>query len=96
MYFLFLLSLPLKYLLYKLQFSYALSFLEWSRKWQPTLVFLLGKAHGQRRLAGVGGKGSDVTEHRHTHTHTHTHTYTDTHTQTHTHTPTTHSLLEIR
>ena len=24
----------------------------WRRKWQPTLVFLLGKSHGQRRLAG--------------------------------------------
>ena len=22
------------------------------RKWQPTLVFLLGKSHGQRSLAG--------------------------------------------
>ena len=24
----------------------------WSRKWQPTPVFLLGKFHEQRRLAG--------------------------------------------
>ena len=24
----------------------------WSRKWQPTLVFLPGKFHGQRSLAG--------------------------------------------
>ena len=24
----------------------------WSRKWQPTLVFLPGKSHGQRSLAG--------------------------------------------
>ena len=24
----------------------------WSRKWQPTLVFLLGKSHGQRSLVG--------------------------------------------
>ena len=24
----------------------------WRRKWQPTLVFLLGKFHGQRSLAG--------------------------------------------
>ena len=24
----------------------------WRRKWQPTLVFLLGKSHGQRSLAG--------------------------------------------
>ena len=26
--------------------------LPWSRKWQPTLVFLPGKFHGQRRLEG--------------------------------------------
>jgi len=24
----------------------------WRRKWQPAPVFLLGKPHGQRRLAG--------------------------------------------
>ena len=24
----------------------------WRRKWQPTPVFLLGKSHGQRNLAG--------------------------------------------
>ena len=24
----------------------------WRRKWQPTLVFLSGKPHGQRSLAG--------------------------------------------
>ena len=24
----------------------------WSRKWQPTPIFLPGKFHGQRRLAG--------------------------------------------
>ena len=24
----------------------------WSRKWQPTAVFLPGKFHGQKRLAG--------------------------------------------
>ena len=24
----------------------------WSRKWQPTLVFLPGESHGQRSLAG--------------------------------------------
>jgi len=24
----------------------------WRRKWQPTPVFLLGKSHGQRSLAG--------------------------------------------
>ena len=25
----------------------------WSQKWQPTPVFLPGKSHGQRSLAGV-------------------------------------------
>ena len=36
----------------------------WSRKWQPTLVFLPGKFHGQRILAGYspwGCKKSDMT-----------------------------------
>jgi len=26
--------------------------ISWSRKWQPTPVFLLGKSHGQRSLVG--------------------------------------------
>ena len=26
--------------------------ISWRRKWQPTLVFLPGKSHGQRRLVG--------------------------------------------
>ena len=26
----------------------------WRRKWQPTLVFLLGKSHGHRSLTGIG------------------------------------------
>ena len=42
---------------------------------QPTPVFLPGKSHGQRSLAGYsprGHKESDTTE-RLTHTHTHTH-----------------------
>ena len=37
----------------------------WSRKWQATLVFLLGKFHGQRSLVGYspwGHKESDTTE----------------------------------
>ena len=37
----------------------------WSRKWQPTLVFLPGKFHGQRSLVGCspwGHTGSDMTE----------------------------------
>ena len=35
----------------------------WRRKWQPTPVFLLGKSHGQRSLAGYspwGRKESDT------------------------------------
>ena len=38
----------------------------WSRKWQSTPVFLPGKFHGQRSLAGYspwGCKESDMTEH---------------------------------
>ena len=48
----------------------------WRREWQPTLVFLLGKSHGQRRLVGYSPWGrresdtNEVTEH--------THTYKDT------------------
>ena len=41
----------------------------WKRKWQPTLVFLAGKFHGQRSLVGYcpwGLKESDTTEHTHT------------------------------
>ena len=37
----------------------------WDRKWEPTPVFLLGKSHGQRSLAGYslqGCKESDTTE----------------------------------
>ena len=48
----------------------------WSRKWQATPVFLLGKFHGQRRLAGYSpwGRrfGHDWVHISHTHTHTHT------------------------
>ena len=42
----------------------------WRRTWQPTPVFLPGKPHGQRSLAGYGPRGrkeSDTTE-RLTHT----------------------------
>ena len=45
----------------------------WSKEWQPTPVFLLGKFHGQRSLAGYSPwacKESDTTEHIHTDTHT--------------------------
>ena len=37
----------------------------WRRAWQPTPVFLLGEAHGQKSLAGYspcGGKELDMTE----------------------------------
>ena len=40
----------------------------WSRKWQPTPVFLLGESPGQRNLEGYhpwGHKESDLTEHAH-------------------------------
>ena len=40
----------------------------WSRKWQPTPVFLSGKFYGQRSLASYspqGHKESDVTERTH-------------------------------
>ena len=42
----------------------------WRRKWQPTLVFLPGKPHGQRSLVGYspwGCKESDTTERLHFH-----------------------------
>ena len=65
----------------------------WRRKWQPTPVFLPGKSHGQKSLAGYGPWGhkeSDMTSNKHFHfffifIHTHTHTHTHIHTQTHTH-----------
>ena len=40
----------------------------WRRKWQPTPVFLPGKFHRQRSLAGYrpwSCKDSDITEHAH-------------------------------
>ena len=52
---------------------------EMRRKWQPTPVFVSGKVHGQRSLAGYSPwcfKESDtisVCARAHTHTHTHTH-----------------------
>ena len=41
----------------------------WSRKWQPTSVFLHGKFHGQRSLAGYSPWAHKdwATEHAHTH-----------------------------
>ena len=42
--------------------------IRWRRKWQPTLVLLPGKSHGQRSLVGYspwGRKESDTTERLH-------------------------------
>ena len=42
----------------------------WRRKWQPTPVFLPGKCHGERSLAGYspwGHKESDTTKQLNTH-----------------------------
>ena len=50
-------------------FSPKVQKIPWSRKWQPTLIFLPGKFHGQRSLTGYsprGHKESDMTEHAHT------------------------------
>ena len=50
----------------------------WSKKWQPTPVFLLEKFHGQRSLEDCspwGCKELDTTER----TYTQTHTYTEKH-----------------
>ena len=33
----------------------------WRKKWQPTLVFLPGKLHGQRSLAGYSPRGHSQT-----------------------------------
>ena len=44
--------------------------IHWRRKWQPTPMFLSGKSHGQRSLAGYspwGRKESDTTEHTRAH-----------------------------
>ena len=46
--------------------------ISWRRKWQPTLIFLPGKLHGQRSLVGYspwGCKESKRTEPTHTYTH---------------------------
>ena len=49
----------------------------WSRKWQPTPVFLPGKFHEKWSLVGYSPwvcKESDLTEHACARAHTHTHT----------------------
>ena len=56
-----------------------------SRKWQPAPVFLPGKSHGQRSLAGYspwGRKELDRTQRMHAHMRMRTHTHTHTHTHT--------------
>ena len=46
------------------------------KKWRPAPIFLPGKSHGQRRLAGYGAAKSwtQLSDRAHTHTHTRTHT----------------------
>ena len=43
-----------------LLFNYIYSLKSWRRKWQPTPVFLSGKSHGQRSLAGYSPWGRRV------------------------------------
>ena len=54
------------------QFDPWLGKIPWRRKWQPTPVFLSGKFHGERNLAGFMGSQRDrqnwATEHAHTKT----------------------------
>ena len=50
----------------------------WSRKWQPTPIFLLQKFHGQRSLVGFSPRGQkelNTTEHMHVRAHTHARTH---------------------
>ena len=54
------------------KFSPWVGKIPWRRKWQPTLVFLPGKFHGQRRLVSYslwGRKESDINEDMCVHTH---------------------------
>ena len=40
--------------------------ISWRRTWQPIPIFVLGKFHGQRKLAGhMGSQESDTTEGTH-------------------------------
>ena len=43
-------------------FNSLLGKIPWRRKWQPTLVFLPGESHGQRRLAGYSAWGHKKSE----------------------------------
>ena len=52
------------------EFDLWIGKIPWRRKWRPLPVFLPGKFHGQRRLAGYtswGRKESDMTEQLSTH-----------------------------
>ena len=42
----------------EMQVSFLVRKIPWRRKWQPTPVFLPGKSHGQRSLAGLLSMGS--------------------------------------
>ena len=51
------------------QFDPWVGKIPWRRKWQPTLVFLPGKSHGQRSLGGYSPRGHkelDTTDLKHT------------------------------
>ena len=53
----------------------------WSRKWQPTSLFLPGKPREQRSLVGHSPQGCRIRHdlacaHAHVRAHTHTHTHT--------------------
>ena len=57
------------------EFNPRIGKIPWSRKWQPTPIFLPAKLHGQRSLAGYspwGHKESDTTEQLNNKARTHT------------------------
>ena len=56
----------------RLEFDPRAREIPWSRKWQPTSVFLAGESHGRRSLVGYSPRGHgelDTTERLSTHTH---------------------------
>ena len=84
-------NLPTTGFLYALKVTQILSLvgkIPWRTKWQPTLVFLPGKFHRQRSLAGYSPWSCRVG-----HDWVRAHIHTDTHTDTHTHTVTQALLL---
>ena len=62
----------------EMQFHSWVMKIPWRRKWQPVPVFLPGKSHGQRSLAGYSPwrHKSDTTESLWAHARTLTYTYT--------------------